>query len=129
MNTDSNCAESQQQSQVVVSRTRGKPKGSGISFNTTDYIIKHCFKKMLDEDFREEVEGICEANLLSYCDFVTYWKQLLKRFAPNKHIGLTRFNKLIGEASPAVMACRTFFSSYLLNEYPRYVTVGSMRNK
>jgi hypothetical protein len=128
MSTGQNCGESQQ-GQGMANETQAKSKGSGISFNTTDYIIKHCFKKMLDEDFREEVEGICEAHLLSYCEFAAYWKQLLKRYAPNKHIGLTRFTKMIGVASPAVMACRTFISSYLLHEYPRYLTVGSMRNK
>jgi len=128
MVTDSNCTELQR-SEAMAREARVKTKGSGTSFNTTDYIIKHCFKKMLDEDFREEVEAICEAHLLSYSDFAAYWKQLLKKFAPNKHIGVTRFTKLIGEASPAATACRTFFSSYLLEEYPRYVAVGSMHNK
>lgn len=27
-----------------------------ISFNTTDYIVKHCFKKMLSTDYKDEVE-------------------------------------------------------------------------
>lgn len=46
-----------------------------ISFNTTDYIVKHCFKKMLSADFKDEVEQLCEKNHLSYADFSSYWNK------------------------------------------------------
>jgi hypothetical protein len=84
---------------------------------------------MLSEEYREEVESICEDYHLSYSEFAGFWKQLLKRYAPNKHIGLTRFVKMIGEVQPAALICRVFFSSYLMHEYPRYIAVGSMHNK
>jgi hypothetical protein len=75
------------------------------------------------------VEPLCEESHLSYSGFAAFWKHVLKRYAPNKHIGLTRFIKMIGDVHPAVSVCRLFFSSYLMHEYPRYIAVGSMHNK
>lgn len=116
----------QQREETPTSQPRGRRGSSSICNNTMEYIIKHCFKKMLDEDFREEVQPICDQHHLSYSVFTAFWRQ---RYAPNKYIGLTKFMKMIGDVHPAVSICRLFFTSYLWQEYPRLIAVGSMRNK